>query len=330
MRSVMQPLLFVFVFSYVFPKIGSGFSMGSAGAGAASAAAGGVSARSSAIPLRIVVGDSPVTRATRVTPPRPAASARSTFRVSNTAKKSDVAAIPAKATRYAVRQPRSAIATRNPAITIAIGTASISQPAFDELYERPRNRFTLLNVSNDAQAAKPAVEGALEGPIELEENGVRFLADPGEGQKTGWFFDQRENRARVAALAKDARLLDLYSYCGGFALQAAVPAVSVIGPSGPIRGTAARIAAIGPKSFVSNARRAAARSRISASPPRPRRGWFLFLSIRRCMSMPESPGGVTPTFALRLGRFSSFSNNSISGARGIKRTPSVAEIFNGH
>src|SRR5690242_18032603 len=44
MRSVMQPLLFVFVFSYVFPKIGSGFSMGGAGAAAgASAAAGGVS-----------------------------------------------------------------------------------------------------------------------------------------------------------------------------------------------------------------------------------------------------------------------------------------------
>jgi ABC-2 type transport system permease protein len=42
MRSVMQPLLFVFVFSYVFPKIGSGFSLGSAGAGAAAASAGGV------------------------------------------------------------------------------------------------------------------------------------------------------------------------------------------------------------------------------------------------------------------------------------------------
>jgi putative ABC transport system permease protein len=44
-----------------------------------------------------------------------------------------------------------------------LGTASISQAAFDELYERPRNRFTLLNVSSGAVAAKPAVEGALEG-----------------------------------------------------------------------------------------------------------------------------------------------------------------------
>jgi putative ABC transport system permease protein len=44
-----------------------------------------------------------------------------------------------------------------------LGTASVSQEAFDELYERPRNRFTLLNVAGDSVAAKPAVESALEG-----------------------------------------------------------------------------------------------------------------------------------------------------------------------
>jgi putative ABC transport system permease protein len=43
-----------------------------------------------------------------------------------------------------------------------LGTASVSQQAFDELYERPRNRFTLLNVAGDEAAAKPAVESALE------------------------------------------------------------------------------------------------------------------------------------------------------------------------
>jgi putative ABC transport system permease protein len=42
-----------------------------------------------------------------------------------------------------------------------LGTASVSQEAFDELYERPRNRFTLLNVTNGATAAKPTVEEAL-------------------------------------------------------------------------------------------------------------------------------------------------------------------------
>jgi putative ABC transport system permease protein len=42
-----------------------------------------------------------------------------------------------------------------------LGTASISREAFDELYDRPRNRFTLLNVANGATASKPTVEQAL-------------------------------------------------------------------------------------------------------------------------------------------------------------------------
>jgi 23S rRNA (cytosine1962-C5)-methyltransferase len=58
-------------------------------------------------------------------------------------------------------------------------------------------------------------------PIEIAENGGRFLADLSGGQKTGWFFDQRDNRAMVAALAREARVLDVYSYSGGFAIQAA-------------------------------------------------------------------------------------------------------------
>ena len=64
-------------------------------------------------------------------------------------------------------------------------------------------------------------KGTLDGPVELEENGSRFLADLAEGQKTGWFFDQRDNRAQVAALAKGRTVLDFYAYAGGFAVQAA-------------------------------------------------------------------------------------------------------------
>lgn len=65
-------------------------------------------------------------------------------------------------------------------------------------------------------------KGELDGPVELVENGARFLADPREGQKTGWFFDQRDNRRFVAALCAGARVLDLYSFSGGFAVQAAL------------------------------------------------------------------------------------------------------------
>lgn len=63
--------------------------------------------------------------------------------------------------------------------------------------------------------------GELDGPVEIEENGARFLADLIAGQKTGWFFDQRDNRAAVASLAQGRSMIDFYSYAGGFAIQAA-------------------------------------------------------------------------------------------------------------
>lgn len=64
-------------------------------------------------------------------------------------------------------------------------------------------------------------KGEMTGPIELRENGARFLADLSAGQKTGWFFDQRDNRAFMAGLSKGRRVLDVYSYTGGFGIQAA-------------------------------------------------------------------------------------------------------------
>ena len=64
-------------------------------------------------------------------------------------------------------------------------------------------------------------KGDLTGPVEVVENGARFFADLTHGQKTGWFFDQRDNRAFVAGLARGRRVLDLYTYAGGFAIQAA-------------------------------------------------------------------------------------------------------------
>jgi 23S rRNA (cytosine1962-C5)-methyltransferase len=65
------------------------------------------------------------------------------------------------------------------------------------------------------------VKGEIAGPIDLVENGTHFLADVVEGQKTGWFFDQRENRRLVATLSAGARVLDLYCFSGGFAVEAA-------------------------------------------------------------------------------------------------------------
>ena len=59
------------------------------------------------------------------------------------------------------------------------------------------------------------------GRIAVEENGARYFADLGQGQKTGWYYDQRDNRAFIAAFAKGRSVLDAYSYTGGFGILAA-------------------------------------------------------------------------------------------------------------
>jgi 23S rRNA (cytosine1962-C5)-methyltransferase len=64
--------------------------------------------------------------------------------------------------------------------------------------------------------------GELPGPVEIEENGARFLVDLIEGQKTGWFFDHRDNRAELAKLCRGRRVLDLFSYTGAWAVPAAL------------------------------------------------------------------------------------------------------------
>jgi 23S rRNA (cytosine1962-C5)-methyltransferase len=72
-----------------------------------------------------------------------------------------------------------------------------------------------------------AEKGAM-GRIAVEENGARYFADLGQGQKTGWYYDQRDNRAFIAALAKGKSLLDAYSYTGGFGILAAKAGASEV------------------------------------------------------------------------------------------------------
>jgi len=65
------------------------------------------------------------------------------------------------------------------------------------------------------------IRGRVDTEVRVEENGSTFFADVMSGQKTGWFYDQRENRATIAALCGGARVADFYSYTGGFAIQCA-------------------------------------------------------------------------------------------------------------
>jgi 23S rRNA (cytosine1962-C5)-methyltransferase len=63
--------------------------------------------------------------------------------------------------------------------------------------------------------------GQASARIAIEENGGTYFADPTGGQKSGWYYDQRANRAFIASLARGARVLDAYCYSGGFAANAA-------------------------------------------------------------------------------------------------------------
>jgi 23S rRNA (cytosine1962-C5)-methyltransferase len=79
------------------------------------------------------------------------------------------------------------------------------------------------------------------------EGGVRFPVDALEGQKTGWFFDQRPNRDRVAALAEGARVLDVFCHVGAFGLRCAVAGareVTLVDSSAPALAQAEQAAAL--------------------------------------------------------------------------------------
>lgn len=64
--------------------------------------------------------------------------------------------------------------------------------------------------------------------ISLEENNVKFITSVKSGQKTGWFYDHRDNRARMQTLVAGKRVLDLFSYIGGWGIQAACAGASEV------------------------------------------------------------------------------------------------------
>jgi 23S rRNA (cytosine1962-C5)-methyltransferase len=66
-----------------------------------------------------------------------------------------------------------------------------------------------------------AETGDIPHHMAVEENGARYFADLAGGQKTGWYFDQRDNRAFLAALARGKSMLDAYCYTGGFGVLTA-------------------------------------------------------------------------------------------------------------
>jgi 23S rRNA (cytosine1962-C5)-methyltransferase len=64
--------------------------------------------------------------------------------------------------------------------------------------------------------------GKLPDPLIIKENGALFKIDILSGQKTGWFYDHRSSRAQLASIAKNQRVLDLFSYTGAWGIPAAL------------------------------------------------------------------------------------------------------------
>lgn len=82
--------------------------------------------------------------------------------------------------------------------------------------------------TDDAHAALEGIErrcevahGTVPERVGIDEDGLAFACDPRRGQKTGWFFDQRDNRLALARYLASGPMLDVCGYLGGFALQAA-------------------------------------------------------------------------------------------------------------
>jgi 23S rRNA (cytosine1962-C5)-methyltransferase len=108
----------------------------------------------------------------------------------------------------------------------ALGMKRLEVPLYEEL-QRLLSPRAILEVSAGGfsqlegfGSATRVVRGQEVASVECKENGILLEVDPLHGQKTGMFLDQRENRRRIGELSKGARVLDVYTYAGGFSLAA--------------------------------------------------------------------------------------------------------------
>ena len=109
---------------------------------------------------------------------------------------------------------------------LALGMERFKQDVVDALVEslHPMGIWERNDVPVRKHEGLPMTTGLLYGDVpdrvEFSENGVRFWVDVKEGQKTGFFLDQKENRAAIAPFVRGQRVLDCFSHTGSFALHA--------------------------------------------------------------------------------------------------------------
>jgi 23S rRNA (cytosine1962-C5)-methyltransferase len=91
-------------------------------------------------------------------------------------------------------------------------------PGVTVCYERSESEIRKLEGLSPSQGLIFGTK--LNSPLEIHEWGIRYLVDIENGQKTGFFLDQRENRKMVQEFSNNARVLNCFSYTGGFSLNA--------------------------------------------------------------------------------------------------------------
>ena len=145
---------------------------------------------------------------------------------------------------------------------LSLGMSRFRQDIVDALVEeiRPRGIWARNDVPVLALEGMEQSTGLLYGEVpelvEIIENGVRMLVDVRQGQKTGYFLDQKENRAAIAPYCGNARVLDICTHTGSFALHATlygareVTAVDLSAPALDLAAQNARLNNFGEIQFV--------------------------------------------------------------------------------
>lgn len=93
------------------------------------------------------------------------------------------------------------------------------------VYERSDAKVRL---QEGMERSKGFIGAPFDTKVEILENGVRYIVDVEDGQKTGFFLDQKNNRAAIHRLCRDKKVLDCFTHTGSFALNAGMAGASSV------------------------------------------------------------------------------------------------------
>ena len=88
---------------------------------------------------------------------------------------------------------------------------------FSNIYVKAKSSSEVLE---GIETTSGWINGTHESPVEIIENGLKYKVDFIEGQKTGFFLDQRDNRELLRTMSKGKKVLNCFSYTGGFSINA--------------------------------------------------------------------------------------------------------------